>query len=94
MNLEKSVADEIISLAKRHGVRKVVLFGSRARGTNSDRSDIDLAVSGGNFLDFAFDVDEEVSTLLKFDVVNLDTKLAPKFRAEIERDGVVLYEKV
>lgn len=94
MNLEKSVADEIISLAKRHGVRKVLLFGSRARGTNSDRSDIDLAVSGGNFSDFAFDVDEEVSTLLKFDVVNLDTKLAPEFRAEIERDGVALYEKV
>ena len=93
MNLDKNIAAEIISLAKRHGVRKVVLFGSRARGDNSERSDIDLAVSGGNFLDFAFDVDEEVSTLLKFDVVNFDTKLAPDFRAEIERDGVVIYEK-
>lgn len=92
MNLEKSVADEIISLAKKHGVKKVVLYGSRAKGTNSERSDIDLAISGGNFLDFAYDVDEEIPTLLKFDVVNLDKNLAPEFRAEIERYGVVIME--
>ncbi len=94
MNLEKSVADEIISLAKKHGVKKVVLYGSRAKGTSSERSDIDLAISGGNFLDFAYDVDEEIPTLLKFDVVNLDKNLSPEFRAEIEKAGVVLYEKI
>lgn len=94
MNLENFIVAEIISLAQAHGVRKVLLYGSRAKGTNSERSDIDLAVSGGDFFAFAEDVDEKIPTLLKFDVVNLDRNLAPDFRAEIEKFGVALYEKV
>ena len=92
MNLDKNIAAEIISLAQFHKIKKVVLFGSRAKGTNSERSDIDIAVSGGNFLSFAYDVDEKINTLLEFDVVNLDKKLEPNFRAEIEKYGVLIYE--
>ena len=72
MNLDKKILAEIISFAQIHGVKKVILFGSRAKGTNSERSDIDIAVSGGDFFSFADDVDEKTSTLLKFDVINLD----------------------
>ena len=32
MNLPNKVKDKIIELAKKHGVKKVFLFGSRARG--------------------------------------------------------------
>ena len=46
-NLSKQVEDGIIDMAKRHRIGKIILFGSRARGTNRERSDIDLAVSGG-----------------------------------------------
>ena len=90
MNLDKKILAEIISFAQIHGVKKVILFGSRAKGTNSERSDIDIAVSGGDFFSFADDVDEKTSTLLKFDVINLDKYLNPKFRAEIEKTGVVI----
>ena len=90
MNLDKNIAAEIISLAQFHKIKKVILFGSRAKGTNSERSDIDIAVSGGDFLSFAYDVDEKINTLLEFDVVNLDKNLAPNFRAEIEKYGVVI----
>ncbi len=72
----------------------MILFGSRARGDNSERSDIDLAVSGGNALDFYYDVEEKVRTLLMFDVVELDRGISTELQAEIERDGVILYEKV
>lgn len=92
MNLDKKILAEIISLAQIHKIKKVILFGSRAKGTNSERSDIDIAVSGGDFFSFACAVDEETSTLLKFDVVNLDKKLSPEFLAEIERHGVLIYE--
>ena len=34
MNLPQKVRDKIIELAKKHGVEKVILFGSRARGDN------------------------------------------------------------
>ena len=93
-NLDKRVEDDIIRIAKKNGIEKVILFGSRARGDNKERSDIDLAVSGGNVLDFSYDVDENAWTLLMFDVVALDRNISQELRDEIERDGVVLYEKV
>ena len=37
----------------------IILFGTRARGDFKRTSDIDLAVSGGDFCRFALDVDEE-----------------------------------
>lgn len=93
-NLPERVEDDIIKIAKKDGIKKVILFGSRARGTNTERSDIDLAVSGGDILNFYFDVEEETWTLLMFDVINLDKKISDELQAEIERDGVVLYEEV
>ena len=45
MNLDKVVLSEIIEISKKHSeINKVILFGSRARGDNGDRSDIDLAI--------------------------------------------------
>lgn len=93
-NLEKRVEDDIIKIAKKNNIKKVILFGSRARGDNGERSDIDLAVSGGNALDFYYDVKEETWTLLVFDVVDLDEKISDELKAEIERDGIVLYEEI
>ena len=67
--IRQQVIDEIIQIAKLNHVEKVILFGSRARGDYKERSDIDLAFSGGNSSEFILTVDEETSTLLKFDVV-------------------------
>ena len=93
-NLDGRLEREIISQAKTFGLKKLILFGSRARGTNRERSDIDLAAAGGDVLSFAEAVDENVKTLLSFDVVNLDEIFDEDFQAEIERDGIVLYEEV
>ncbi|MBD5426015.1 MAG: nucleotidyltransferase domain-containing protein, partial [Treponema sp.] len=87
-NLDKRVEDDIVRIAKKNNVKKVILFGSRARGTNSERSDIDLAVSGGNALDFYYDVEEKAHTLLMFDVVDLDKGISEALQAEIKKDGV------
>lgn len=93
-NLDKRLEREIVSAAKKFRVKKLILFGSRARGTNRERSDIDLAVSGGDISNFADTLDNELDTLLPFDVINLDEKLSEDFQAEINRDGIVLYEEV
>ena len=72
----------------------VILFGSRARGDYKRVSDIDLAVKGGDLVRFALDVQEETSTLLKFDVVNLDGSIQEELRDSIEKEGKILYEKI
>ena len=92
-SLPERVLQVIVKAAKKYDIEKVILFGSRARGDNRERSDIDLAVSGGNITDFTFGIEDEVWTLLMFDVVNLDRPVQPELLAEIDRDGVVLYEK-
>lgn len=91
-DLNSRLEREIISAAKKFGVKKLILFGSRARGTNRPRSDIDLAAAGGNIFDFA-EALEELDTLLAFDVINLDEGIAEDFQAEIDRDGIILYEE-
>ncbi|MBD5433530.1 MAG: nucleotidyltransferase domain-containing protein [Treponema sp.] len=93
-NLDKRVEDDIVRIAKENDIKKVILFGSRARGTNSERSDIDLAISGGNALDFYYDVEEKAHTLLMFDVVDLDKGISEALQAEIKKDGVILYEEI
>ncbi len=91
-NFDKRIEDEMIAFAKKHHVKKI-LFGSRARGDNNERSDIDIAVSGGNFLDFSSDVNEMIATLLEFDIVNLDHGITEELEEEIKRDGVILYDE-
>lgn len=91
--LPAPVWEAIRALARDCGLHRVTLYGSRARGDNHERSDIDLAVEGGDVAAFACDVDYETPTLLQFDVVDLGRAVSPELLASILRDGVVLYER-
>lgn len=89
------VYQQIGSFARECDTEKVVLFGSRARGDNLPKSDIDIAVTGCRDFDrFSYLIKECLDTLLDVDVVNLDVSLSQQLLDEIARDGVVLYEKI
>ena len=92
--IKPQVQDEICHLAEKYHLDRVFLFGSRARGEYWRASDIDRAVSGGDITRFSLDLEEETSTLLTYDVVNLDEKVAPELLASIQKEGVIWYEKV
>ena len=92
-NLPERVLRDISSFARKHSVTKVILFGSRARGTNTERSDIDIAVYGGDFDSFYWDIKENVHSLLMFDVIEADSSISEELKKEIEKDGVTIYEK-
>ena len=95
--MEASISDrikrEICEVARTHGADKIILFGSRARNTNSERSDIDIAVCGGDFDKIYWNIKENTHSLLMFDIVNMDSDVSDELKAEIEKDGVVIYEK-
>jgi len=93
-NLAKNVENDIVSLARRCGLKQAILFGSRARGDNRERSDIDLAIRGGNTAEFIASADDEIYTLLMFDIVDLEKPVQTELLAEIRRDGVTLYEEI
>ena len=92
--IKPQVLEEIRELAQKYHLRRVILFVSRARGDYRRTSDFDLAVSGGDIARFALDVEEETSTLLKFDVVDLDHAVQEELLDSIRREGVPVYESV
>ncbi len=92
--IKKQVLDEILEAAEKNNIEKVILFGSRARGDYKRTSDIDLAIWGGNAARFRADIDEEVSTLLSFDVVDMAGSVQEALAEAIKREGKVLYEKI
>jgi predicted nucleotidyltransferase len=76
-------------------IRKIVLFGSRARGDHDDRSDIDLAVvcpgAGPDEWARIWNVVDEAPTLLRIDLLRLE-QAGQDLKHEVEREGIVLYE--
>ena len=64
-----------------------------ARGNNTERSDVDIAVCGGDFDSFYWDIKENIHSLLMFDVINADASISEELKKEIKKDGVVIYEK-
>ena len=51
----------------------MILYGSRAKGTARERSDIDIAVSGVDNMDALIEKVEELPTLYSVDLLNMDT---------------------
>ncbi len=77
-------------------VEAIYLFGSRARGTQRERSDIDLAIvcpmAGVRDWQTALDIVEDADTLLHVDCLRLDAKPAHSaLRQQIEQERLTLF---
>jgi len=91
-NFVENLASKIGKFPK---VKKVILFGSRARGDAKERSDVDLAIECSDitdkeWLDIKIMVDD-IETLLFVDVVLLDTA-SDDLKSRVLREGKILYE--
>ena len=91
--ISEAVMREITEIAKRNQIQEIILFGSRARGDYNRTSDIDLAVTGGNISGFAVSIEEETSTLLEYDIVDLDKPVSEELLKSIRDEGKILDEK-
>ncbi len=82
--------------SKYSSIKKAVLFGSRARGDNNDRSDYDVAIYFDNkpehqiLTNIDTDIDE-IETLLKIDTTIINDSLEPAFLENIKNEGIVIY---
>ena len=90
----EDVYAQIREFAAESGARKVVLFGSRAKGTNRPKSDIDLTVTGCPDFDSPGDrLRNDLWSLPKVDAINLDDPTPEPMRTERSHTGKALYEK-
>ncbi len=92
-NIPDRVLKDIQLFAKEHCIQKVILFGSRAKGNHTERSDIDIAVFGGDFDDFYWDIKDKTHSLLSFDIVDMNKRISDELQNKIDKEGVILYEK-
>lgn len=89
------VYNQIREICAEECAARVMLFGSRARGTAEEKSDIDLAVWGcPDFPHLEDRLDNELWSLLQLDVVNMDESSSHELLEEVLKDGKVLYEEV
>ena len=72
MRVEEVIA-EITQRCKNYGAKRIILFGSRAKDTVTERSDIDIAVSGVENFDLLAEKIKELPTLYSVDLLNMDT---------------------
>lgn len=69
----EAVQEKVKELCVAHHARCVILFGSRAKGTALQCSDIDIAVSGVSDMETLREEIDEIPTLFTVDLVDLDT---------------------
>ena len=93
----KELRDIVAPIAIKHGVIKVYLFGSRARGDNAEGSDFDFCISVPKQFDlmdiggFLYDLKDALGTDVDL-VCEDDAQKRPSFMEEIARDRKILFE--
>jgi predicted nucleotidyltransferase len=93
--LVASELELVLSVLRQHPeIESAILFGSRAKGTHSDRSDVDLALAGslGDLGAEAIAAELEALPLpYRFDVHALAAITHTPLLEHIERVGMVIY---
>ncbi|MBQ8697522.1 MAG: nucleotidyltransferase domain-containing protein [Schwartzia sp.] len=97
----EEIKRRIVPICEKHGILKAVLFGSYARNEATNESDVDFQITlqRGSGLLKLYAINSEFETALgtKVDFI---TKIPKKrgllyekrFRENLEKDGIVLYE--
>jgi len=97
--LEPNISDIIDQIVKicieTADIYEITLYGSRAKGTYMEKSDIDIALKGNN-IDIEELLDEVylIDTLLKIDLVDIENCKNNLLKQEVEKYGITLYSKV
>lgn len=90
----EEVIENVKELCIRFSAREVYLFGSRAKGTYLDRSDIDIAVSGVDAFEDLLEAVEELPTLYTIDLLDIDRCRNLYLLEDIKTYGRKIYEKI
>ncbi|HPF16590.1 MAG TPA: nucleotidyltransferase domain-containing protein [Thermotogota bacterium] len=95
--MKDNVIASITNIANDYNIKKVILFGSRARGDHVPTSDYDIGIISDNLTPLEkaliYDRIDEIETLKKIDLVFLDGTESDSFYKKIIEEGKVIYEK-
>ena len=96
MSEQERISRIVTPIAEKYGVKRISLFGSRARGEDNADSDYDFLISKGNlnsllhYVSFVNELEEVFGAHV--DVVS-DTACDKDFMNNISKETVLLYER-
>ena len=93
--IRDNLFNDMINEFKKTNIKKVILFGSKARNDYKYNSDIDLAIiftSNDNYIKILTKL-ENLNTLYKFDIIDYNKITNIKLKEEIDKDGIIIYKK-
>lgn len=100
MNNKFGIPDKTINIIVEYfktkpEIKKVVIYGSRAKGNYKTGSDIDFAVwtNAHNHISTILNELDELPTPYKFDVTDYLTLTHAGMKQSIDTDGIIFYEK-
>ena len=95
--LDKKLIEQIVAKINREfKPDRIILFGSQVRSDKQINSDIDLAITGiscEQAQSLKEVLNEEMETLLDFDVLSLDELSNKTLKKRVIKEGVIIYER-
>ncbi|SJZ64469.1 hypothetical protein SAMN02745116_01039 [Pilibacter termitis] len=95
----EEIKEKVKPIAKKYHVKEMYLFGSYARGTATDSSDLDFVVVGNLKRMIPISIDLQETFHLENDVLSeeqMNTMSSPigrKIKEDFEREKVIVYEE-
>lgn len=95
--LSSSVLEDIINILKKNrNITKAILYGSRAKGTYKNGSDIDITLQGNITMEDLYKTEEDLEDLMlpyKIDLSIFNKIDHRELIDHIERIGITIYKK-
>jgi len=91
---ERTIKELLEYFKSKPEIEKVIIYGSRAKGTYKNGSDIDFAIwtTNGSIAQIAAEL-EDLPTPYMFDVTDYNTLSHENLKKNIDTDGIVFYKK-
>ena len=95
IQLNEEIRKKIISILIKHGIKRILVFGSYARNEATPKSDLDLIVEfpeGTSLLDHV-GIEMELSEALNMKIDLLSRNgISPYIKDQVLKEAIVIYE--
>jgi len=95
LHLKEDIKEIIISILVKHGIKRILVFGSYARNEATTKSDLDLIVDfpeGTSLLDhIGIEIELSEALNMKIDLLSRNG-ISPYIKDHVLKEAIVIYE--
>jgi len=95
IELNEEIKKKIISILIKHGIKKILVFGSYVRNEATPKSDLDLIVEfpeGTSLIDHVgIEIELSEALNMKIDLLSRNG-ISPYIKNQVLKDAIVIYE--